>query len=181
MSFLQVLTRSYRRPRMLMANLRSMEAQTDPDFDQTMLVDGEGRGIGAAQATLANHAPYVRGRYIWCLDDDDVCIRPTLVAELKAIATEHNPDVVMVRMDHGQGRILPDDAHWQRPPVMSFVGASAFIVRRDVWQRHAHAYGTARYTSDFDFISQVYAADPEIYWHDVVASKVQRISMGRAE
>lgn len=181
MAFLQVLTRSYRRPRMLMANLRSMEAQTDADFDQTMLVDCEGLGVEAAQAMLANHAAFVRGQYIWCLDDDDMCIWPTLVAELKAIAMEHDPDVIMVRMDHGQGRILPDDAHWQKPPVLGTIGASAFIVRRDVWQRHASAYASARYTSDFDFICQVYAADPEIYWHDVVASKVQRVSLGAPE
>lgn len=166
---------------MLMRNIASLEAQTDPDWQQTMLVDCEGRGIGAAQATLANYAAYVRGAYIWCLDDDDVCIRPTLVAELKAIAQEHDPDVIMVRMDHGRRGILPDNNHWQQPPVLSWIGASAYIVRRAVWTRHAHAYSSAWYSSDFDFISAVFAADPDVYWHDCIASKVQRISMGQVE
>jgi len=181
MAFLQVLTRCYRRPRMLMHNIKSLEAQTDGDWQQTMLVDGEGRGVGEAQAALANVAPYVRGAYVWVLDDDDVCIMPSLVAELKAIAAEHNPDVIMVRMDHERRGILPDDGHWQKPPVHSRIGASAYIVRRQVWQRHAQAYQSAHYASDFDFIQAVFESDPEVYWHDVIASKVQRISLGEAE
>jgi hypothetical protein len=166
---------------MLMANIRSLEAQTDADFDQTMLVDGEGRGVGEAQAMLANYAPYLRGQYIFVLDDDDMCIRRTLVEELKAIASEHSPDVIMVRMDHGPRGILPGDAEWQKPPVHSRIGASAYIVRRAIFQRHAAAYSTARYESDFDFISAVFESDPEVYWHDCIASKVQRISLGVPE
>jgi hypothetical protein len=177
--FLQVLTRCYRRPQMLMTNMAGLTAQSDPDWEQTLLVDGEGRGIGAAQAALANLAPYVRGQYIWIVDDDDCCIRPTLVAECKAIAAEHEPDVIMVRMDHGPRGILPDDAHWHKPPVLSWIGCSAYIVRRAVWQRHAHVFTSATYNSDFDFIAAVFASDPDLDWHDVVASAVQRISLGK--
>lgn len=181
MSFLQVLTRCYRRPQMLMANIKGLEAQTDPDWAQTMLVDCEGIGVGGAQAVLANYAPYVRGQFVWVLDDDDLCIRPTLVAELKSIAGEHNPEVIMVRMDHRRRGILPDDAHWQQSPVLSWIGASAYIVRRDTFQRHAPAYASAHYSSDFDFISAVFDSDPCVYWHDCIASAVQRISMGAPE
>lgn len=181
MSFLQILTRCFRRPRLLMANLRSLEAQTDPDWQQSFLVDGEGRGVGPAQTMLANFAPYVSGEMIWILDDDDKCVRPTLVQEVKAIAAEHQPDCVMVRMDHGQGRILPDDAHWQRPPALSYIGCSAFIVKRQLWQRFAPVFAGAKYTSDFDFIEAVFGSDPEVYWHDVIASQAQRVSVGMPE
>lgn len=182
MAFLQVLTRCYRRPRMLWSNIRSLEAQTDPDWQQTFLLDGEGRGVGAAQAALANFAPYVTGEYILILDDDDRLIRPRLVQEVKAIASEHHPNVIMVRMDHRNGRVLPDDSHWQREPQLSYIGMSAFIVKRSVWQRHAPVFGGAKYTSDFEFIDAVFASgDPDIYWHDVIASQVQRTSMGLPE
>lgn len=181
MAFLQILTRCYRRPKMLMANIRSLEAQTDPDWEQTLLVDGEGRGVGAAQAALANHAPYVRGAYVWVLDDDDLCIRPTLVAELKQIASSQQPAAILVRMDHKRRGVLPDDTHWQREPEHGWIGASAMIVRRDVWQRYAPAYASAHYSSDFDFISAVFGSDPDVYWHDCIASQVQRISMGAPE
>ena len=181
MAFLQVLTRCYRRPRMLWSNIRSLEAQSDPDWQQTMLVDGEGRGVGAAQAALANFAPYVSGEYILILDDDDRLIRPTLIQELRAIVSEHHPHVIMVRMDHGNGRILPDDAHWQQEPRLSYIGCSAYIVRRSLWQRFAPVFAGAEYSSDFAFIDAVFGSDPDIYWHDVVASQVQRVSMGAVE
>jgi hypothetical protein len=194
MAFLQVLTRCYRRPRMLWRNIKSLEAQSDNDYIQSFLVDGEGRGVGAAQASLANFAAYVRGQYIWILDDDDHCIDIQLIADLKSIAGAHNPDVIMVRMDHGgpgAPRILPDDGHWPGTqadwksarvrPVLSYAGCSAYVVRRAVWQRHAGAFGSARYTSDFDFIDAVFADDPAVYWHNVIASQVQWIGLGRPE
>lgn len=181
MSFLQILTRCFRRPRMLMANLRSLEAQTDPDWRQSFLVDGEGRGVGLAQSALANFAPYVAGEYVWILDDDDKCIRPRLVQEVKAIVSEHQPEVIMVRMDHGNGRILPDDSHWQKPPTLSYIGCSAYIVKRQLWQRFAPVFGGAKYTSDFDFIDAIFGSDPDVYWFDVIASRVQRVSQGAPE
>lgn len=181
MSFLQIITRCYRRPRMLIANIRSLEAQTDGDWQQTMLVDGEGRGVGAAQAALANFAPYVSGEYLWLLDDDDKCIDAHLVADLKAIDAGCKPDMVMVRMDHGNGRVLPDDAHWQKEPRLSYIGCSAYIVRRSLWQRFAPVFGGAEYTSDFAFIDAIIGSDPDIYWHDVIASQVQRVSQGAPE
>jgi hypothetical protein len=181
MAFLQVLTRCYRRPRMLWRNIRSLEAQSDNDWVQTLLVDGEGRGVGQAQASLANYAPYLRGDYIWILDDDDECIDDHLVESLKSVAAAWPPDLIMVRMDHGNHRILPDDVHWHLRPVLSYVGASAYIVRRDVWQRHAPAFGSARYTSDFDFINAVFENDPDVYWHNQIASRVQQIGLGRPE
>jgi hypothetical protein len=180
-SFLEVLTRVYRRPNLLMNNIRSLEAQSDRDWTQTLLVDGEGRGIGAAQAALSNHAPHVRGAYLWILDDDDLCTRPTFVAECKAIAAEYEPDFIVTRMDHGRRGVLPDDAHWQRAPAHGFIGVSAVIVRRDLWQRHAPAFASAHYASDFDFIRRLFEADPDVYWHDCIASQVQRISLGATE
>ena len=182
MAFLQVLTRVYRRPKLLWSNIRSLEAQTDPDWQQTFLLDGEGRGVGAAQAALANFAPYVSGEYVWLLDDDDKCVRPRLVQEVKAIASEDKPDVIMVRMDHGGGRVLPDKFTWQKPPQLSYIGCSAYIVKRQLWQRFAPIFGEAEYTSDFSFISAIFErGDPDVYWFDVIASAVQRTSMGLPE
>src|SRR5262245_2630880 len=170
MSFLQVLTRCYQRPKLLWRNIKSLEAQSDPDWIHTLLVDGEGRGVGQAQAALANYAPYVRGAWIWVLDDDDECIDHHLVADCKAIVAGCNPDLILVRMDHGPRGVLPEEGYWRRRPVLSHIGASAFIVRQDVWKRHAPTYASATYTSDFDFINAVFDADPDVYWHDQIAS-----------
>lgn len=181
MALLEILTRCYRRPQMLIANMASLAAQTDPDWVQTLLVDNEGRGIGWSYLNLAAHAPQVTGDWVWLLDDDDLCVRPTLVAELRRV-TARQPGVVVVRMDHGPLGILPNDDHWGdwanwREGV---AGVSALIVRADLWRILAPAYGD-HYAGDWDFAAALRATAPSVVWHDVVASRVQRISRGEAE
>ncbi len=179
MALLEVLTRCNRRPQMLMANIRSLTAQSDPDWEQTFIVDTAERGIGASYEALATQP--VRGEYIWILDDDDLCIHPDLVRDLRKLATGR-PGVVMVKMDHGTGLgVLPDAAHWGKAPVQGHIGCSAFIVRRDVWERHLGAFTPGHYASDFAFIHSVWEEEPVIVWHDVVASRVQQISHGVTE
>lgn len=190
MPFLEVLTRCYRRPVLLAHNQASLDAQTDGDWVQTLLIDEVGRGIAWANQHLAAQAGALVGEYIWILDDDDRCIRPTLTAELKAIVAQHQPRVIMLRMDHGPLGVLPPDELWGRLPREGAIGVSAFVVQRAVWQRHASwlAGGparVARYASDFDFIWHILAAEcgtaSAVYWHDVTASAVQRISHGAPE
>lgn len=50
MSFLTVITRTYKRPGLLARNQASLAAQTDPDFEQILLVDDAGRGVAWANA-----------------------------------------------------------------------------------------------------------------------------------
>ena len=180
MPFLQILTRCYRRPQLLLANISSLVAMTDPDWVQTCLIDSEGRGIGWSYTNMAAHAPLLRGDYIWILDDDDVCSRPTLIAELKQIVEVQRPDVIMVRMHHGPLGVLPDSTTWEQPPQQAHIGCSAFVVRRAVWQQHADRFGD-HYAGDFDFIAAVFASGASVHWHDVIASRVQCISQGKAE
>ena len=129
---------------------------------------------------LAAYAPYLVGDMVFCLDDDDCLIYPPFIATLKRIAAAHDPDVIMCRMDHGGGRILPS-ARWGKSPRVSEIGISAFVVRRAVWQRHAGAMVPGEYVSDFHFINSIWQAAPSVFWLDVVASRVQRQSVGRAE
>ena len=179
--FLEILTRTFNaRPRMFAAHRASLAAQTDQDFVHTPLVVEAGRGIGYATEQMARYAPNLVGDYIFVLDDDDLLTLPAFVAGLKEIAILYAPDVIMVRMDHGAGRILPSD-RWGKSPRVSEIGISAFVVRRDVWQAHAGAMIPGKYTSDFEFISSIWRDRPAVYWWDVVASRVQRQSEGRPE
>lgn len=184
--FLEVLTRCYKRPVMLTCNRRSLTGQTSSDWAQTLLVDEVGQGIAESYRRMGKYAPNLIGRYVWILDDDDECARFTLLAELKRIWEDHDPDVIMVRMEHGvngQSNILPDASHWQRTDLQrGDLGVSAFIVRRELWQKHAPVMvDQAAYAADFDFISAILADQPRVYWHDVVASRVQRVSLGIPE
>ena len=157
----------------------SLAAQSDQDYRQTLLDDALGRGIGWSYQNLAAYAPHLVGEWIFILDDDDMVISQTFVADLKAIAEEHHPDVIMVKMDQGTRGILPAGC-WQKRPVMGGIGCSAFVVRRRVWQKHA-GHLSAHYAGDFDFIKSIFMQDYEIYWFDCIASAVQRISYGAPE
>lgn len=183
--FLEVLTRVYvarseQHPEFLQRNFDSLKAQDSPDWVQTRLPDHVGVGVAASHLALSKAAPLLTGEYIWILDDDDECVRPSLVRELKVIA-ELNPDIIFLRMNHDHLGVLPDGDHWRAAPVHGHIGASAFVVKRQVWQRFAHVWETAVYHSDFLFISAVYEATNPLamYWHNTVASKVQRVSYGR--
>lgn len=179
--FLEVVTRCYKRPMMLARNQASLQVQTCNDFKQTLLVDTLGLGLGWAAENLGMYAPHLVGEYIWLLDDDDECIRPTLVEELKEIVYFSHPDVIMLKMDHGPLGILPPAKDWGRDVALGRVGCSAFVVRRKVWQEYATAWLPGMYHSDFNFIAAVLESSPRVYWHDVVASRVQRISRGKPE
>jgi len=177
--FLEVITRCYRRPNMLRENIASLQRQTDRDYQQVLLHDTVGRGVAWANEQLAQYTP--EHAYVWVLDDDDMCIRPELVAELKAIAEECYPDVIMLRMDHAERGVLPDDAYWGKAPAIAHVGCSAYVVKLETWMAHRKAWHNGGYSADHSFIADVFASDPVVYWHDVIASKVQRISLGEPE
>lgn len=165
---------------MFAAQQVSLAAQTDRDFVHTVLMDSERRGIEWASENMGRYAPQLVGDYVWILDDDDLCTLPTFIAGLKQIAVLNAPDVVFVRMDHDYGRILPS-ARWGKSPKVSEIGVSAYVVRREVWQAHAGAWTPGKYTSDFEFIDSIWQSRPVTYWWDVVASRCQRQSLGRAE
>ncbi len=175
MPFLEVVTRCYKRPTMLAANIASLMAQTDPDWRQTFLVDHVGIGVAAANARLADVEPV--GDYVWVLDDDDLCIEPRLVAILKQVMGQ---DCYVVQMDHGELGILPPTDHYGKPPVESLIGSSALICRADVWRAEREAWRSGRYASDFDFANSVFA-HWQPTWLNLVASRIQQRSIGAPE
>ena len=180
MPFLEVLTRCYKRPNMLQRNIASIANQTDGDFIHTLLVDEQGVGVAGAWAKLRDYAPRLAGDYIWILDDDDECVRPSLVEDLKAIVAQHAPDVIMLKMDHAQWGVKPSSS-WGNAPILGDIGMSAFVVKRETWRANADAFRPGRYQGDYDFIASIFNGGYTVAWYDVVASRVQRISKGEPE
>lgn len=177
MAFLEVMTRTVTpgRAGFLANNIASLDALADDDWQQMFIVDLVGRGVGWAQAQLAEHARYLTGDYIWVLDDDNVCTLPALVAELKRIVAGHDPDVIMAQTDRLAWGIFP---RGHGAPAEGSVDAACAIVRRAVWLQHADAWRSARYQSDYDFIRALWDGGHSFYWWDVVASRAQRLSFG---
>ncbi len=182
MAFLEVVTRTFRRPAGLQRNRASLAAQSDADYVHTVIVDDEGIGVEAANARLADVEPV--GTYVWVLDDDDWCIEERLIERLKGIADNMRqaPAVFVVRMDHRELGILPDVGRWcGHVPPEGAIGASALIVRADVWRQYREWWRTGRYASDHDYIAAVLRGEDHVVWLDWVVSAISRRSVGRPE
>lgn len=179
MPFLTVITRTFRRPSLLTNNQRSLADQTDPDYEQIIIRDEVGRGVAWANAHMRTVGP-IRGEYVMALDDDDILVDPCLIADLKRMISVNRPAVIITRMDHGPRGILPPPDGWGHPPPRGQIGCSAPIVRVDVWQACAPAYGES-YDGDYDFIAALFAQAQPIVWHNKIVSAVQQIGLGRPE
>jgi len=179
--FLEVVTRTYKRPTWLGFNQASLRIQTDTDWKQTLLVDEAGIGCAAANARLADFEP--AGDYVWVLDDDDYCVAPKMVETLRRVTVMHAqpPAILMRTIDEAFG-VLPPDLLWQKPPVYASIGSSNIFTRADVWMRHRAAWATGRYAADYDFIESVWTEHSfGIIWHDLIVRSAMRISRGEPE
>ena len=84
-------------------------------------------------------------------------------------------------MNHLERGILPSHT-WGKYPRMGDIGCSAYVVKRDVWVKHSIEFERGDYSNDYYFIASIFNdSDVDIFWHDVIASQVQRISVGKPE
>ena len=177
----EIITRAFRRPTMLAVNQRSLAASTYTKWKQTLFVDEVGIGVPAANAMLASVD--VTGDYIWILDDDDRLTSPNA---LERVANKLNNsyasvDAIVVQMDHGRLGVLPSYAFWHKVPPRGQIGVSSVIASRQFWYRYRDRFLSARYDSDYDYVSAVLSSGGNIIWHDGIVSEVQRISRGAPE
>lgn len=175
--FLTVMTRCYRRERMLARNVASLEAQTVADYEQVLLVDEVGRGLHLANMALAEPEP--RGDYVLVLDDDDMLVDDEAIAALKEAAADL-PDLIVFRAEHAHLGTLPRPTVWGKGPVLGHIGSCDFITRVDWWERHIDTFGAPK-CGDFRFLESMWKEGPRVVWLDRVLAAVQRISGGQPE
>jgi hypothetical protein len=180
MSFLEVITRHMEsRPNFIQDNFASLDMQTCDDWVQTLLVDDVGRGVEWANYQMGRYAPNLVGEFIWVLDDDDVCVCETFVEDMKRIVEEHDPDVIISKID--ANGVIPPDELWRKKPKVARIGMACFVVRRAVWQAHAEKFWP-KLAADYNFIFDVWAAGVyKWYWHDEVVMRIQQVGRGRPE
>ncbi len=174
MPFLSVVTRCYKRLNMLGKNISALNSQDDPDYEQLFLVDDVGYGVGYANRQLATAEP--KGEYVLILDDDDMLINDQAITLLKE-ATLDKPDIVIFKADHDNLGILPSAAVWEKRPIYGQIGSCDFITRRDIWEKHIHAFGVDS-AGDYAFLKAIWHDKPEVVWLNEVLAGVQRISWG---
>lgn len=181
MPFLEILTRHLATRADLLAHCQSsLESQTDDDWMQTLLIDNLGRGVAWANANLGRYAPQVEGDFVWVLDDDDECTCQTLVADLKRVTSETCADVVMVRGEINRHGVLPDASVWGLRPLFAHVAMPNFVLRREVFRKHAGKLAVSR-GADYNLIRDVFDADVyRVAWLDQVVMRSERARFGAA-
>ena len=163
MPFLSIVTRCYKRPESLKANVASVANQTDQDYEHLFIVDDVGRGMEWANRALATATP--AGDYVLVLDDDDILSEPRAIEYLKEAAVD-KPDVIIFRGDFGEVLgILPDAVVWGNRPIKGHIGSAAFATSRDVWEKHVTSYG-AKEGGDYEYLKALWQDKPAVVWLD---------------
>ena len=178
--FLSVITRAFQRPVLLAQNQESLRAQQDPDFEQILLIDGTGMGIAASQQWIADEKDRPVGEYILILDDDVLIEDQEFIADIKQIATKHNPDIIMF-YSRRQERVLPEAEFWEQPPTINHVDMACFAVKAEAWRSEISTITGHHYAGDFELIAALFAAGHSIYWHDQIVTSTQQISNGKPD
>ena len=155
----------------------SLAALTDADWEQTVVIDRESRGVIWANTNLAN-VP-ATGQYVWVLDDDDLCALPSLVQDVRRVAEAEHPAAIMVRAAHTEFGIIPHDATWGGAPLLGDVSTSNLIVRADVWDAYRKRFADWQcYAADYEFTRHLWQAGVPFRWLDIVAAYYPQRSTG---
>jgi GT2 family glycosyltransferase len=175
---LTVYTPTHRRPKLLANCCASVQAQTN-EVQHLIVRDEVGIGIKGVFADIPNHASEVKGEYVLVLSDDNELVGEDFAEELRDFALKHDwPKVIVFKLDL-VGRLLPNGSSWGREPQIGYIDLSSFVVRRDVWVRHAGDWGK-RYEGDYDFIRRLWD-EYEFAWWDRLGVRALQIGRGRPE
>ena len=185
MAFLSIVTRTYKRPEALKRCKRSIARQADQDVEHIIIRDTVGVGCVEAYRLFLNVQP--RGEYVMILDDDNLLASPWLVSDLKAVAEQHDPDVIVFKMDNAELGILPGRVMWRLPPIHGHIGSCNVAVKSHVWDACIGAIATDGkggppvYHSDLYYLKAVWAYTQSIYWLDKIGVTVPVVSRGMVE
>jgi len=172
--FLHIVTRTCKRPGLLMLNQKSLAMQNGKDFVQQIIEDKTGKGVPAANAKLRGIK--ARGRYVWVFDDDNVIMVGDFIYELGLIVAREDPEVIVVCCNHPSNQILP--SVW--PPVEGKIDAINVVVRADVWEEKRQFWGD-HYAGDWDFINSLDIMNRKYSKMPGVPLAIPRVSRGLSE
>lgn len=158
------------------------------EIQHVIVEDHVGIGIAGMFAAIEWNAGILDGEWVYVLQDDDELAGPWVVRELEKFLTAEAVttavttgacDVVMVK-NRKRGNVYP--TFWRVGPELGYVDLGSYVVRREVFVRHAGDFGK-RYAGDFDFIRRLWDAGYEFGWCDVLFAQEQvcEPGLGRPE
>ena len=181
--FLSIITRCCRRPDLLKQNIQSVENQTSDKWEQLFLVDPTGNHkedpILWANKQFLKAAPFIKGDYVYPLDDDGVMVDQQ-VFEKVLDACHDAPDVVLVKIVtpyyDGELRQWPQpelwDLDWEngaRPDKWAGNGYNVYT-KADIWRKHlSHYHHHAG--GDWHYITSLIKADLYIKRVDIISAR----------
>lgn len=175
--FLTILTRCCKRPRMLAKNIASVREQTDKDIEQVFVIDRYARGRLWANQHMEECKKYVRGQYVYILDDDCRLIHPNFVEQVKKAVKKKSVDVVMVQCSRPQIRpkVLPRREGWGKPKKIcgKQVNCLCYVIKRELWNTTIRYFGTG-VSGAGRFFDALMKFSPTMAWvHIIVAETMQ--------
>jgi hypothetical protein len=171
--FLSIITRTYKRPRMLAKQMDSLDAQTDRDFEQIVIRDTVGFGVPMVNKML--RSVETPGDYVWIFDDDNIITDADFIKTLKEVVANESPDVIV--MDClVRDTVLP--ITW--PPSHALVDVHCYVASQEMWNGCRYFWG-ARYDGDWDYGKALLESAKKVSRVRKVMVKTQKISKGAPE
>lgn len=178
MTFLTLYTPTYKRPTYLAACKRSVQMQSDADYQHMVIVDDSGIGVDGMFRDIRWHVDQMRGEYIFILADDDRLYGRDSLRAVKAFASEHDTPPVIIVRNHKWGQVFP--TVWRAEPQLGAIDTGNFIIRADIFRENADQFGL-RYEGDFDFIHSLWEKGIPFTWFDYLFSEMQIGGKGMTE
>ena len=178
---LTILTRTFfGRPAGLVRCISSISASSGAEVVQHILVAEESpSSCGQSLVNLRYAIPRIRGEYVMLLDDDDFVADGSFFLRLSEhVHANHKPPVVIVKMDMGDDRVLPEQFGGE--PVCGHIACSCYIVRKDIFVKYIESFRNS-YDGDFWFIKDVWDGGEQFTYLPIVATRVGEVSHGKHE
>ncbi len=182
MKFLTILTRVHpARPNCLARNIASVKSQTDKDIQHLLLrPEVEPHDVIKVGPLIHHAANQIKGRYVMQLPDDDRLRTPSFVKDLKTIIESNSIDMVIFRMEYGEGICPPDDVWELREIKWGGIAGQNVIVRRKIYDGASHEWLRLIYEADFYYIQTAFRLSKNVIWWNYIGIESQGILGGNS-
>jgi len=114
-----------------------------------------------ANSQIFENRHRVKGDWVYILDDDDFLTDYTFIQSLKQVVADN--DIVICKGYIGKP-LYP--SIWEEVPVRATIGSPNFIVKKELFLKHADKWIVPR-AGDFFFINAAYE-NAKVYWWDKI-------------